>query len=178
MEAVNGLNVAKFDPTLTASAVGYSLNNLGFGALNTGQYSFAALWKVTNGFPSKARENIAVAFVGTEARAVLREDDSGVPEARVQRATDNTVTIVSIPTPVRIGGWVAAAADYHWTNDTVTIHDLLGSTSVSGSSAERLVRRHPTSTPIGSGIFSLRMSVSYVNWPILCICHICGPNPD
>lgn len=134
VETINGVKVARFDPTLTpGGGVGYSLNNLGMGAVNAGQYSFAALWKVTDGFPAKPREIIAAAFVALEARAALREDDSGVPEARAQRATGAPITILSIPTPVRIGGWIAAAADFDWTNDTLTIHDLLGSTSVSGA---------------------------------------------
>ncbi|MER8439298.1 hypothetical protein NKH36_03020 [Mesorhizobium sp. M1312] len=134
VEAVNGVNVAKFDPTLAATPTGYSLNNLGFGALNTGQYTFAGLWKVTDAFVgAKPREILAAAFNGASGRAALREDASGAPQARAQRTASDAVTIVSIFSPVRIGGWVAAAGVYDWTNNLVTIHDLLGTESVSAA---------------------------------------------
>lgn len=136
VEAINGVNVAKFDPTLAVTPTGYSMNTLGFGALNTGQYTFAAMWKVTDAFVgAKPRENIAHAFNGISSRAALREDASGAPQARAQRTASDALTIVSIFTPVRIGGWVAAAGVFDWTNDTVTIHDLLGTESVSAAIA-------------------------------------------
>ncbi|TIL94804.1 MAG: hypothetical protein E5Y73_09730 [Mesorhizobium sp.] len=135
VEAVNGVNVATFDKTLVVAPTGYTMGTFGFGGLNTGQYTFAALWKVTDGFlPAKPREIIAQASLATTSnRAMLREDASGALQARALRTTAGTVTIVSIPDPVRVDGWCAAAAVFDWTNDLVTIHDLLGTESVSAA---------------------------------------------
>lgn len=133
VEAVNGVNVAKFDPTLVATPTGYSLQNFGFGGLNTGQYTFAALWKVTDAFVGgKLREIIGAAYNGatTVGRAAIREDASGALQARAQRTTADAAAIASIATPTRIGGWCAAAAVFDWTNNLVTVHDLLGDESV------------------------------------------------
>ncbi|MER9443881.1 hypothetical protein NKI79_21340 [Mesorhizobium sp. M0340] len=136
VENVNGVNVATFDKTLVVAPTGYTMGTaFGFGGLNTGQYTFAALWKVTDGFlPAKQREYIAQASLGTTSnRAALREDASGAMQARALRATGGTVTIVSIFSPVRIDGWCAAAGVFDWTNNLVTIHDLLGTESVSAA---------------------------------------------
>lgn len=136
--AVNGVNVAQFDPTLAVTPTGYTMQNFGFGGLNTGQYTFAAMWKVTDAFAGgKTRENISVAYLTTTTvqRATLREDASGIPQARAQRTTAAAAAVVSIAEPVRIGGWLAAAAVFDWTNNLVTIHDLLGTESVSAAVA-------------------------------------------
>ncbi|TIM53145.1 hypothetical protein [Mesorhizobium sp.] len=135
VEAVNGVNVATFDKTLVVTPTGYTMQNFGFGGLNTGQYAFAALWKVTDGFlPAKPREIIASASLGnTSQRATMREDVSGVMQARAQRTTAAASVIVSIFDPVRIDGWCAAAAVFDWANDLVTIHDLLGTETASAA---------------------------------------------
>ncbi|RWD33945.1 MAG: hypothetical protein EOS34_17425 [Mesorhizobium sp.] len=130
---VNGVNIARFDPTLAVSPAGYNMQNFGFGGLNTGQYTFAALWKVTDGFSGKAREIISAAFNGTSGRAALREDAAGIPQARAQRTAADTLAVASISTPVRIAGYCAAAAVFDWTNNLVTIHDLLGTASASAA---------------------------------------------
>lgn len=130
--AVNGVNIARFDPTSQVSPAGYNMQNFGFGGLNTGQYTFAALWKVTDAFVGKARENIAAAFNGASSgRAALREDAAGIPQARAQRTTADVLAVASIADPVRIAGYCGAAAVFDWTNNLVTIHDLLGTESAS-----------------------------------------------
>lgn len=129
---VNGVNIARFDPTLAVSPAGYTMQNFGFGGLNTGQYTFAALWKVTDAFAGgKAREIISAAFTGTSGRAALREDAAGIPQARAQRTASDTLAVASLTTPVRIAGYCAAAAVFDWTNNLLTIHDLLGTESAS-----------------------------------------------
>ncbi|TIQ18882.1 MAG: hypothetical protein E5X51_23455 [Mesorhizobium sp.] len=134
---VNGVNVAQFDPTLATVPTGYTMQNFGFAGLNTHQYAFAALWKVTDAFAGgKPREIISTASSSASSqRATLREDASGVLQARAQRTTADANTIVSINAPVRMGGWASAAAVFDFANNLVTIHDLLGTESVSGAIA-------------------------------------------
>ncbi|MER8924329.1 hypothetical protein [Mesorhizobium sp. M0859] len=136
--AVNGANVARFNPALAATPTGYTMGNFGFGGLNTGQYTMAGLWKVTDAFAGgKVRETIAAAYLTGTAltRAVLREDATGVPQGRAQRTGADAATVVALTNPVRIGGWTAAAVTFDWTNNLVTIYDLLGAEVVSGTIA-------------------------------------------
>lgn len=142
--AVNGVNIARFDPTSMATPTGYTMQNFGFANLNaTPRFTFAALWKVTDAFVgSKVRETIAIAAQGTLTRAGLRADAGGSVSFRVSRDNADPTSIVTIPAPTLIDGWMAAAGYADLPNNRAWLFDLLGdqefSTTINGTSGANL----------------------------------------